>query len=136
MFFCGNLLLLQKWCWFFCYVPQKATFTGFIHVNCVIFNHTFSPRVQLQNLTPCIYSQAVMATNCHGKHKATDFPCTCKLISLMFFRPIISLTHLTLNVSDRAPVMVTHATPTAFYLFPLPASFHLICSPFLIPHES
>lgn len=93
MFFCGNLLLLEKW--FLCYVPQKATLTGFNHVKSVKFYHTFSPRVHLkQNLTPCIYSQAVMATNCHSKHKATHFPCTCKLISLMFFTPIISLTHI------------------------------------------
>lgn len=55
------------------------------------------------------------------------FSGTCNLssLTLRLFRPVISLTHPTSTVVlDRAPVMVTHVTPTAFYPFSLPCITH------------
>lgn len=81
--------------------------------------------VQLkQDLTPCIHSQALMAwTVLNIKQQTFSWTCNLSSFTFLLFRPIISLTHPTLSVvSDRAPVMVTHATLTAFYLFPFPAS--------------
>lgn len=113
-------------CWFLCYVwaERKRILNSFVLINMEMYSHIITQAVHLkQNLTQRMYSQA---RHVKINIKQQTFSCTCNLISLtsLLFRLIISLTHLTLSlVCDRAPVMVSHVTPTAFYLFTLQESY-------------